>query len=183
MKTRLVTLIALMLLVLSPSVMAKAPSRLASATDLGYSLSLGVLGKARGAKTDSVLTAAQNDAKLLGVTLPKLPAMAGDKTKDTVTAMHYLLKELGPVAKGLKSQKEILLMEVGIKSNLMRLLYTPGDDHGLAKILGDRCKRIGVAAGTTSDLSKAVAKKAPDKEITGLLDKLEKEVRAYAQSH
>ena len=153
--------------------------RLATLCDLGYALSLGVLGRARQAKVDSVLQNATHDAKALGLTLPPLPPLTGKDADDLASAIHYLLHDLTAVVKALEGEKEILVLEVGMKSNLMRAVYVSGDDNDLAKILSDRCRRSGLTGTTCEELRQAVDRKAPIDEIGSLLEKLEQDLRAF----
>lgn len=162
--------------------MAKAKQTMSTAYDLGFNLSIALLGSARGANGSAFLAKAQANAGALGVKLPPFPKNTGDKAKDTATAFHYLLSDVKPLGVSLPP-KLGLAFEVGIKSNMMRLLYSPGDDHQLAQILDARCTRMGMPKTTCAGLAKAVAAKAPSKDVNALLDKLDLDMRAYAAKH
>ena len=178
---RSILLAMCLLLVATLPALAKGGTTL-GAYELGYNLSLGLLGSARGANGGAFLTKAQGNASELGVKLPALPKFQKDSTKDTVAAMGYLLKDMKPIAKSLE-RKKALALEIGIKSNLMRLLYSPGEDRGLGKVLATRCQSLGMPATATKALTDAVARKAPSADISKALTQLDKDVRAFAKSH
>ncbi len=118
---------------------------------LGRDVGLAAIGRARGepGAAGRIFARAETTAKDLGVTLAPLPVLSGDKTKDTADAMHYLLDTVGkPVAGSLGAkhgQAHAAAFELGIKLNLLRLLYLPNDKLGQG--LGASCDRLATRAG------------------------------------
>ena len=112
---------------------------------IGDNLSLGSLVYAQGADPKDVATYLDKAKGLganVGIVLPELPANGVDETATLTEIVHYLIAgdgwKLGDtVAQNLGKQAAILF-EVAIKSNLLLMLYDPGDDHGIANIITAR---------------------------------------------
>lgn len=89
---------------------------------------------------------ARATAKQLGVDLAPLPELVGDHIKDSLACSTYLLKEMGPkLHRHLTAnydRSHVALLEIAIKSNLLHLLYAPGDSTGKAigRVLKDRAE-------------------------------------------
>jgi hypothetical protein len=112
-----------------------------------------VLGRARGAKAagDRVFSKAEKTAKDLGVTLPQPPVVGTDETANSADAIHYLLDVAGkPIATSLTSKHgaaHAAAFELGVKLNLLNLLYLPDDELGQG--LGSVCERLSIKAGVS----------------------------------
>jgi hypothetical protein len=121
---------------------------------LGRQVGLAALGRARGQApaAERVFSKAQLNAKDLGVTLRPLPALSGNETKDSAEALHYLLDTVGkPVATALSAKygpDHAAAFELGIKLNLLNLLYLPNDELGQG--LGASCDKLAQRAGVSS---------------------------------
>lgn len=135
----------------APSAEAPVANPRHGAFRLGRQVGLAALGRARGeaAAADRLFARAQQHAKDLGVTLRPLPVLSGDETKDTAEALHYLLDTVGkPVASTLSSKHgpaHAAAFELGIKLNVVNLLYLPEDKLGQG--LGITCDKLAQSAG------------------------------------
>lgn len=165
----------ILLLLLAP---AGADPTLQATFDLGTQLSLTALGRAGGAEaklTDSLLKKAQQSAKVLKVTIPPLPPLTGSQSKDAADALHYLLKGTQPLVKKL-NPRQVAIFELGVKSNILRMLYMPGNDMGLVKILQARCGAAKIK-DPTAPLRGAVEAKAPPSQFGPLVEQFQAHVR------
>lgn len=118
---------------------------------LGHKLGLAVLGRARGqaAAGERTFASLQPLATELGITLPPLPKLTGDDTGDTADAMHYLLDTVGKsgvsTLSAKHSQAHAAAFELGLKLNLLNLLYLPNDSLGQG--IGGTCASLAKSAG------------------------------------
>ena len=118
---------------------------------LGDKLGLAVLGRARGqaAAGERTFASLQPLATELGIVLPPLPKLSGDSTGDTADAMHYLLDTVGKsgvsTLSAKHSQAHAAAFELGLKLNLLNLLYLPNDSLGQG--IGGTCASLAKSAG------------------------------------
>jgi hypothetical protein len=132
---------------------------------LGNRLGLSVISRARGQRgpgersfADLAPLASRFDA-----TLPALPPLSGDRTADTADAMHYLMDTAGKsVAQKISAkygEAHATAFELGIKMNLLNLLYLPNDQlgQGLGNTVAERAKRLGIADATVAPLLTKIA--------------------------
>ena len=169
----------------SPSAPAKTGSTKKLAWDMGSKLSLAALGNGRGANAsavESVMGKAKDSAQQLGVEIPPLPDQTGDTTKDSAAALHYLLKTAGdPIASKLRSKYDdahAALFEMALKSNVLMLLYSPGDST--SKTIAGVIKNRGTEAGLPESLWKPVVDKieeqAPFDEVKAAVSQMHQDV-------
>lgn len=74
------------------------------------------------------------------------------------------------------------LYEIAVKSNLLILLYEPGDDQGIADVLQSRCVEIGLPNNLWFDVVNQVRGKAPKEDVKDAVFKMHDEVAAYLGS-
>jgi hypothetical protein len=154
---------------------------------LGRELGLAALGRARGQQQvgNRLFASAELTAKGLGVTLPLPPVVGSDQTANSADALHYLLDTAGkPVATALSakhSPAHAAAFELGIKLNLLNLLYLPDDELGRG--LGAACERLGQRVGVSASLAPLMAKikgnqsqSAVGDEAIRVLDVIDKEL-------
>jgi hypothetical protein len=111
------------------------------AWELGSKLGLAAVGHASGATAKTVASVLGN-AKVLAaavpVDVPEMPARTGDRTKDSAAAIQYLIKQAGePIGKTLRDKYDVAhaaLFEMAAKSQLLLLLYAPGDSLGTSLV-------------------------------------------------
>jgi hypothetical protein len=128
-----------------PALAGEAEAANAVAWLLGDNLSLGALLYARGAEQkniDSYIDQARAIAKNINLTVPDLPARGSDDATTMSTVVHYLIDgdgwHVGEQLAADFGDTAGLLFEVAVKSNLLILLYEPGDDSGIGAIVKSR---------------------------------------------
>ena len=86
-------------------------------------------------------TRARTLGLLMGVTVPPLPPRTGDKAKDSTTILAYLLSVVGEPAPKMLAERytaaHARVFELAINSNLLLMLYAPGDSlaHTIAEVI------------------------------------------------
>ena len=106
--------------------------------ELGGRLSLAAIAAANGAPVaavDKVYQSAKDLAAGLGVEVPPLPERVLDKSKANADALAYLLREAGASIAGKLGSTygpdHSAIFEVAVKSNLLLLLYAPGEQEAI----------------------------------------------------
>jgi hypothetical protein len=140
---------------------------------LGDKLGLAVLGRARGqaAAGERTFASLQPLAAELGLTLPPLPKLTGDDTGDTADAMHYLLDTVGKSGVSTlstkHSQAHAAAFELGLKLNLLNLLYLPNDSlgQGIGGTCASLAKSAGVADSTMAPLMSKIRANASQDSV------------------
>ena len=111
---------------------------------LGSRLSLAAVLHDAGAPAEQVnkrFAAASVIGRALGVEVPPLPSRTGTKAEDSAAILAYLLRGIGePTIKLLGDKHDAAhsrLFELAVKSNLLLMLYAPGDSLGvtIAKVI------------------------------------------------
>jgi hypothetical protein len=74
------------------------------------------------------------------------------------------------------------LFEVAVKSNLLILLYEPGNDQGMADVIRSRCTEIGLPNNLWFDLVNTVNSNASKEEVKDAVFKMHDAVAAYLGS-
>lgn len=130
-----------------PSPSTNAPSGKAIAWNLADKLSMAaILYDLKGAETSDSLSKAKILAAEVGAVVPMFPIKTGEKSKDTAAILAYLLndvgKNVGGSVKTKYGQKEAALFEMSLKSNVLLMLYAPGDSMGktVAKVVRSDAK-------------------------------------------
>lgn len=155
---------------------------------LGDNLSLAALlyGQDKDPDTGQALTKAKNLAKALGVNIPPFPAKSATSSATLASVIHYLIKGDGALvgaALGRKYNDDEceILYEVSVKSNLLWLLYAPGDRT--AKTIGDlvksRCEQIRLPSGLWMGVVTAISNDRPAGEVRDAVIKMHEEVARY----
>ncbi len=132
-------LAAALVLLLASTVSAAPTAQATTSTrervwELGGRLSLAAIAAANGAPAAAVNKVYQSAQELgagLGVEVPPLPERVLDKPKASADARAYLLRDAGAAIAGklgaAYGADHSALFEVAVKSNLLLLLYLPGD--------------------------------------------------------
>lgn len=101
--------------------------------------SLGLAGVVFADSSDKALIGRQfarasASASALGLKLPNLPAKTGNRVEDSASALAYLLGSTGnPIGKILQQklgQEHAAIFEIALKSNILLMLYSPGEAEG-----------------------------------------------------
>jgi hypothetical protein len=153
---------------------------------LGSKLSFAALGHGRGAPQETVdrlLNDAKSIATSLGVTVRPFPPKGKDSADTMATLIHYLIK-----GDGWNTGEELLkkfdrthgtLFEIAVKSNLLLLLYAPGNDSGIGSIIKSRSEQIKLAPELWSNVVTLIANKAPANVVREAVFKMHKDVQAH----
>ena len=178
---------ALMLSLGFPSARAEvADLAKAAAWRLGDQISLAGLLYAQGNQDDKVeqlLTSIKPLAEAMGVEIKPFPPRAATETETYADMLQYLLKGDGAETGQQIAQKfgvaAGLLYEVAIKSNLLLLLYEPGDDQGIGGVIQSRMTEVGLPENLWVGVVDAINNKAPQGELKSAVFKMHDDVAAY----
>lgn len=158
------------------------------AWDLGHNLSLAALGNAEGGASsavESLLAKAKGNGKTFGVTIPDLPPRSTDKASNRAEALAYLLQKVGgPMGGILKKdfdEEHALLFEISLKSNLLLMLYLPGEKEPqtIANVIRTRSARIGLPEYLTTELLGLVTANADFAKVKNSVFKMHADVSKY----
>lgn len=158
----------------------------AAAWRLGDQLSLAALLYAQGGHADRVeqlLSATKTLAEAMQIEIKPFPPRAAISTETYADLIHYLIK-----GNGAETGREISekfgndtgrLYEVSIKSNLLLLLYEPGDDQGIGAVIQSRMSEIGLPENLWIGVVNAVNSKASPSDVKDAVFKMHDDVAAY----
>lgn len=155
---------------------------------LGSKLSLAALGHSRGADaqlTDPILAQIRPAAEALGTWIPAFPERSGSETEDTARILNYLMdtagKTIGRELNLSYPPDHAALFELGMKSNLLHILYYPGDELGtnIATVITDRSKTARLPEYLWSPVVRMVNQQAPMQTVTNAVQKMHKDISIY----
>jgi hypothetical protein len=155
---------------------------------LGDNLSLAALLYNQGADQSTIdhfMSRANELAQDLGVIIKPFPARTADSASSTAELIHYLIAGDGALA-GVALAKKFddahgYLFEVAVKSNLLILLYAPGDSLGqsVADVVKTRMSSVGVPENLWSDVVAQVNDKRSADDVKAAVFKMHKDVANY----
>ena len=169
-----------------PSPASVKPPSKAIAWELGNQLSLAaLLYNARGIENTESLTKAKILASEVDAQVPPFPAKTGEKAKDSAAVIIYLLNGAGKTIIGKVKEKydqdHADLFEMALKSNLLLLMYGPGEKEG--KTIAGVIKRNGTRAGLPESLWQPVVSKVEADEsfddVKAAVFKMQEDVRLH----
>ena len=153
---------------------------------MGDNLSLAGLLYARGAKqetADALLAKCNSLAKELGVSVKPLPARGKTDVATTADVIHYLIKGEGwTIGTSLAKRYDKdhgLLFEVAVKSNLLLLLYQPGDDSGIGDVVRSRCEELKLPQPLWIPVVEGVKAKKPYDQVREAVLKMHKDITEH----
>jgi hypothetical protein len=155
---------------------------------LGDNLSLAALLYNQGAKDDMVdrfMSKAKKIADIFGVEIKPLPAKVSDSAQASADIIHYLIAGDGAqigVALGQKyDQEHGILFEIAVKSNLLILLYGPGDSLGksVAQIIQSRLGAINLPDRLWSNVVTLVNNGASQDDVKEAVFKMHKDIADF----
>lgn len=158
----------------------------AAAWRLGDQLSLTGLLYAQGNQNDKVeqlLTGIKPVAEAMQIEIKPFPPRAATETETYADVIHYLIKGDG-AATGQQIAEKFgvaagTLYEVSIKSNLLLLLYEPGDDQGIGGVIQSRMTEVGLPETLWVGVVNAINNKASQGELKDAVFKMHDDVAAY----
>ena len=126
---------------------------------------------------------------LLGITdtmkidVKPFPPLAETPVETYAAVIEYLIKgdgaEIGRKIAEQFGKNAGLLFEISVKSNLLILLYEPGDDQGIGGVIQSRCNEIGLPNNLWLDVVNAVNGKASKDEVKNAVFKMHDDVATY----
>lgn len=158
----------------------------AAAWRLGDQLSLAGLLYAQGNQADKVeqlLTSLKPLAGAMEIEIKPFPPRAATATETYADIIHYLIKGDGAKTGQQLAEKFGIaagtLYEVSIKSNLLLLLYEPGDDQGIGGVIQSRMSEVGLPETLWIGVVNAINNNAAQGELKDAVFKMHDEVAAY----
>jgi hypothetical protein len=155
---------------------------------LGDNLSLAALLYNQGASDEMVghfLTRAKKIAEIFGVEIKPFPAKASTTAQSSADIIHYLIKgdgaEVGVALSRKYDEEHGILFEVAVKSNLLILLYEPGDNLGktIAEVIRTRLQSINLPENLWGGVVTLVNDKASPDDVKKGVFKMHKDIADY----
>ena len=155
--------------------------------NLGLSLALYNANPEAGATTKMV-DRTRLLALKIGKTLPRYPELSGSRAANQNDLLRFGIKTVGsPYAQALRDQyeaKHVLLFEMGLKSNLLLLVYQPGQSavKSIATSISAAAQENDIPEEIWGDLVKAIDAGLPFAKIKTLVMSLNSEMQNYLAS-
>ena len=153
---------------------------------LGDQISLAGMLYAQGGQDDNVeqlLTSIKPLADAMQIEIKPFPPRGATQADTYADVIHYLIKgdgaEIGQEIAGKFGNDAGTLYEVAIKSNLLLLLYEPGDDQGIGGVIQARMGEVGVPENLWIGVLNAINDKAPQGALKEAVFKMHDDVAAY----
>jgi hypothetical protein len=158
----------------------------AAAWRMGDDLSLAGLLYAQGGEEQNVeqlLSRLKPLAESMKIEVKPFPPKAATPIDTYAAVIEYLIKgdgaEIGrQIAKQFGTAAG-MLFEISVKSNLLVLLYEPGEDHGMGSAIQARCNEVGLPNNLWFDVITAINRQAPKDEVKNAVFKMHDDVEAY----
>lgn len=158
----------------------------AAAWRIGDHLSLAGLLYAQGGEEENVQELISSIEPLTGamqIEIKPFPPKAATPVETYAAVIEYLIKgdgaEIGRQIAQKFGKATGTLFEISVKSNLLILLYEPGEDQGMGSAIQSRCNEIGLPNNLWIDVVNAVNSKAPKDEVKTAVFKMHDDVAAY----
>jgi len=177
----------LMLLLTAPSIRAEESAvAKAVAWRIGDQLSLAGLLYAQGGEDENVtqlLSTIKPLTEAMQIEIKPFPPRGATPVETYAEVIQYLIKgdgaEIGHQISEKFGKEAGTLFEVSVKSNLLILLYEPGDDQGIGSVIQSRCTEISLPNNLWIDVVNAVNKKASKDEVKDTVFKMHDDVAAF----
>jgi len=177
----------LMLLLTAPSIRAEESAvAKAVAWRIGDQLSLAGLLYAQGGEDENVtqlLSTIKPLTEAMQIEIKPFPPRGATPVETYAEVIQYLIKgdgaEIGHQISEKFGKEAGTLFEVSVKSNLLILLYEPGDDQGIGSVIQSRCTEISLPNNLWIDVVNAVNKKASKDEVKDTVFKMHDDVAVF----
>ena len=177
----------LMLLLTAPSIGAEGSAvAKAAAWRIGDQLSLAGLLYAQGGEEENVnelLDSIKPLTEAMKIEIKPFPPRGATPVETYAEVIQYLIKgdgaEIGRQISEKLGKEAGTLFEVSVKSNLLILLYEPGDDQGIGSVIQSRCTEISLPNNLWIDVVNTVNKKASKDEVKDTVFKMHDDVAAF----
>ncbi len=158
----------------------------AAAWRLGDQLSLAGLLYAQGNQDDKVeqlLSSIKPVAEAMELEIKPFPPRSSDSSQTYADVIHYLIQgdgaDLGREIAEKFGNPAGTLFEVSVKSNLLLLLYQPGEDQGIGGVIQARMSEIGLPENLWMGVVTAINDKASEGDVKDAVFKMHDDVAAY----
>jgi len=181
-------LLGALMLLLGASAARAEESAVAKAASwrIGDHLSLAGLLYAQGGEEGNVeelLSSIRPLTEAMQIAIKPFPPRAATQIETYAEMIQYLIKgdgaEIGRQIAQKFGKEAGTLFEISVKSNLLILLYEPGEDQGIAGVLQSRCTEIGLPNNLWLDVVIAVNGKASKDEVKNAVFKMHDDVATY----
>jgi tetratricopeptide (TPR) repeat protein len=144
-------------------------SKKSIAWELGSKLSLAAILSAETsdrALVERQFALATGHASKLGIRLPPMPKPSGTKAEDRAASLHYLLSTTGnPIGAILREDfgaETAAIFEIALKSNILLMLYGPGDKEttAIAGVIRSRSGAANLPSSLTEKLLSLIDQQA-----------------------
>ena len=164
----------------------ESPVAKAAAWRIGDHMSLAGMLYAQGGEEDNVKELIDSVKPLtdaMQIQIKPFPPRGASQVETYAEVIQYLIKGDGAEI-GRQIGKDFgkaagMLYEVAVKSNLLILVYEPGNDQGFADVLQARCVEIGLPNDLWFDVVNTVRSSASKDEVKDAIFKMHDEVAAY----
>ena len=161
----------------------------AAAWRIGDRLSLAALLHAQGGQDQTVeqfMASIKPLAETMGIAIAPFPPRAATPLDTYGETIVYLIEGGGAAIGRALSEKfgkdAGALYDAAIKSNLLLLLYEPGDDHGIGTVITARMSEAGVPERLWTGVADAIARKAPQSQLKDAVVKMHEAVASYLRT-
>ena len=158
----------------------------AAAWRIGDDLSLAGLLYAQGGEKDTVeelLSRIRPLTEAMQIEIKPFPPRAPTTIETYAEVIQYLIKgdgaEIGHQISQKFGNEAGTLFEISVKSNLLILVYDPGDDQGIGGIIQSRCTEIGLPNNLWLDVVNAVNAKASKNDVKNAVFKMHDDIATY----
>lgn len=155
------------------------------AWELGSRLSLAAIGYNEGASLETVKSMIKDVrpvAKFFGAEIPSLPTKTGQFSKDSAEILNYILNtvgdNIGSKIASLYPNDHLCLFEVALKSNILLLIYGPGDDisKAIANVIRERAPSAKIPLHIWRSVVNKIESQASYEEVKEAVVRMHEEV-------
>ena len=180
--------LAFAVLLSGPAFAEADPLANAAAWRLGDQLSLAGLLHAQGGqkeRVDQLIADMKPLTDAMGIEISPFPPRAANTATAYTDILEYLVKGGGAnIGAGLDIRfgpNAAVLFEVSMKSNLLILLYEPGQDRGIGEMIEKRLSELKLPESLWIGLVRAIARKGSEAEVKDAVFKMHDDIADYLQ--
>ena len=182
-------LAAVLLLFVAAAHAEVSPVAKAAAWRIGDHMSLAGLLYAQGGEEENVkelIDSVKPLTEAMKIPIKPFPPHGTNQIETYAAVIEYLIKgdgaEIGRQMGKDFGKEAGTLYEIAVKSNLLILLYEPGDDQGIADVIQARCTEVGLPNNLWFDLVNTVRGSASKEDVKTAVFKMHDDVAAYLGS-
>ncbi len=134
-------------------------------------------------KVDEIMKGMKPLAEAMQLEIKPFPPRSPDSSQTYADVIHYLIQgdgaDLGRDIGDKFGTPAGTLYEVAVKSNLLLLLYQPGEDQGIGGVIKSRMTEIGMPENLWIGVVNAIDNKVSEAEMKDAVFKMHDDVAAY----